>query len=869
MENINRTCTYLFSSLTIRISGVLFIATLLPFLAFASHGQMPEIDNGVSWLLAKENPSGSWGDANLTEFRDTTVVADVLKKLREVGAGYTNAISFINSVAPGNNDYVARKAYILAQEAIDVSSTIDALLSAQNPDELDNTLPNCPEGGWGAAAGYSTDCLDTALVLDALIYTPIPKGLLVSNKSIAAGETQDFYFDYPADAADREILISEVSGNITFRLFPDDSSGYYSWGPISSATYLNTAGITIDPGTRRVQIYGNSASTYFFKITLASGGYNSSSLINPLAYLIAAQNPDGGWGISKGSDSNVYLTSRVLLTLEAYANHFDLGTAIANGIAWLKTQQNPDGGFGAEGSSAYETALAYIAMANVDLSSTEAQNALNHVNTSQQANGSWNDNAYDTAVSLWALWTSLREIDTDTDGTPDILDNCPDVPNSDQKNTDGDLWGDACDEDDDNDGLLDTYEQGVTGTNPLLADSDGDGISDGDEDMDFDGLSNAEELTRGTDPKAPDVHLSIGLNLFGYPVEVPAGYTSYDLIVDLGTEAEVEKIQRYDPVTGTFETTTYESGAPSGEEFSILSGEGYLVYMKQAKSLSFPGAIACPTFNLMPGFNLVSVPCMPAGYDSNDLVWYLGSTDQVASIQRLNKETGAFETTAYHNGWPCGPPFEIVNGEAYIVHMKEAKDVAAPISAPVVLIASPADGETVSASPIDVTGSINDSTASVTVNGIPAAVVDGAFTAAGVPLSEGANTITATAVSANNLNGSHTITVTLEIGADYVISKGGSVNDSRSFQGDPALLDQAAYYTETQIGVPSFVTYATTGLSRVSPTDFQVNFTIQVSGTASEGVYEFQVEYGLLDGGSNPLEPLTNNVFSFKIQIVP
>jgi hypothetical protein len=51
--------------------------------------------------------------------------------------------------------------------------------------------------------------------------------------------------------------------------------------------------------------------------------------------------------------------------------------------------------------------------------------------------------------------------DTDGDGVPDSVDNCPTVDNIDQLNFDapyGDTQGDACDTDDDNDGLLDTGE---------------------------------------------------------------------------------------------------------------------------------------------------------------------------------------------------------------------------------------------------------------------------------------------------------------------------------------------------------------------------------------------------------------------------
>ena len=56
---------------------------------------------------------------------------------------------------------------------------------------------------------------------------------------------------------------------------------------------------------------------------------------------------------------------------------------------------------------------------------------------------------------------------------------------------DGDGQGDACDADDDNDGLTDVDETGIHGTDPLNPDSDGGGTNDG------------AEITNGTDPNNP------------------------------------------------------------------------------------------------------------------------------------------------------------------------------------------------------------------------------------------------------------------------------------------------------------------------------------------------------------------------------
>ena len=105
-----------------------------------------------------------------------------------------------------------------------------------------------------------------------------------------------------------------------------------------------------------------------------------------------------------------------------------------------------------------------------------------------------------------SLGTDPNNEDTDGDGFKDGEDNCPIIANEYQTNTDGDGKGDACDEDDDGDGVLDAFPDNC----PLIAntnqeDMDGNGIGDScDPDIDGDGLLNADEIEQGTSPTNPD-----------------------------------------------------------------------------------------------------------------------------------------------------------------------------------------------------------------------------------------------------------------------------------------------------------------------------------------------------------------------------
>ena len=82
------------------------------------------------------------------------------------------------------------------------------------------------------------------------------------------------------------------------------------------------------------------------------------------------------------------------------------------------------------------------------------------------------------------------DIDTDLDGLTDYIESLLGT-NKELADTDGD-------------GLTDGHEYYIYGLNPLKFDSDGDGINDGNEDNDSDGLSNLDEITKKTNPLIPD-----------------------------------------------------------------------------------------------------------------------------------------------------------------------------------------------------------------------------------------------------------------------------------------------------------------------------------------------------------------------------
>jgi len=99
--------------------------------------------------------------------------------------------------------------------------------------------------------------------------------------------------------------------------------------------------------------------------------------------------------------------------------------------------------------------------------------------TTTQIRGELSATAKDVSAAGFDFRTGYGRIslDADGDGLNHDEDNCTLVANVDQLDTDNDGMGDACDPDDDNDGLSDSLEASIE-TDPLVADTDTDGLTD-------------------------------------------------------------------------------------------------------------------------------------------------------------------------------------------------------------------------------------------------------------------------------------------------------------------------------------------------------------------------------------------------------
>jgi hypothetical protein len=168
-----------------------------------------------------------------------------------------------------------------------------------------------------------------------------------------------------------------------------------------------------------------------------------------------------------------------------------------------------------------------------------------------------------------------------------------------------------------------------------------------------------------------DVAFNAGLNLFSFPISVPDAYNTTIKFMehpDFG-ESVVSKIQGYD---GNWQTNSWQTvwgqTTVTGNEVSIGNGQGFLVYMKVPKTVSFTGTLISSPVNLNIGLNVVGFQNPPQGLTAFDLL------DQLqGKITKIQRYTDNWETASWQTVWgqttKTGADFEIENGKAYMVYM--------------------------------------------------------------------------------------------------------------------------------------------------------------------------------------------------------
>jgi len=841
------------------------------------------VTDGLGYLQMNQGANGLWGDPDGTQLRDSAVILETLALLGQNGSAMAEGGSGLAGLAARNNDDRARKTGSQTVAGLDVDDLITELLAAQGPEIPSASDPNYPGRGWGIADGFGVSPLDTAITLRGLEAAGMGGGLSVVADTVAAlGSSPARSMQLPALASDFFLKVRSLSGNARFTLVkPDLTSLFVDLTP--GGTPISIGPLPLDEGEWSLIVENQTGIPIEYTAELGytdADGFDVFRLTTARTYLAETQNVDGGWPLAAGMDSHLMVSAEVLRTL-ARTGDFAAPSVLANGAAFLETTYlNPDGGFSSapNDSNVNESALATLAIGLANPLAAALGSAAAYLEAQQLGNSSWNDNAYQTAMAMQALllltprpapqltsnggagpgaafMTDQAEVVITGIIEPGIVDLLVNLPGASVVI----------------DHAAGTFEITVSiaeGLNNISISSvDGYGNP---------GMQGLVAITRDSSLEGQDLVLSQGLNLVGLRLDLVNPTGAIDLLEILGPG--VSKVQRLDSGTGLYETTERDGiGGFTGSNFALAGLDGLLIssdaFDSAPATIHLPGTeIPSPSVDLVAGLNAITIPNPPATLDAFELLALIGDELVVSTLQRFNTVTGRFETALYRSGVPAGVNFPIEPGISYRVSMLAAlTDFELPVAIITsVSILSPADQAVfVGVSSVTVSGTVSGvPPLTVVVNGIPATVAAGAFSAS-VPVALGMNNLTAIATAGDATQASDSIDVEVEEAVDFTIPIGGNVESSGVITGDAAVIGQTAGASVLVTGLPVGVTFQTTLLAPLSATEILVGFRITATGSAVPGIYEFQADYTLVDAGSNPLGPVTGNVFDFRIEVTP
>jgi flagellar hook assembly protein FlgD/fibronectin type 3 domain-containing protein len=252
--------------------------------------------DGKAWLRAKQAADGSWSDIGFTTLRDTTVAFSTLTDIDAANfVGGPKALSWLGAQSSSNTDYQARRILALFRGGVSAGSDVTNLVGTQNAD-----------GGWGAAQGYQSNPVDTALAVSGL---------------------QPYSSTVPTAVIQSALAYLTASQN---------ADG--GWGNVGSGVSRTAATATV--------------------LTAFSGSSQVSGIATKaFAFLAARQNADGGFG--DGGTSTIHDTANVI---QALLTQNALGSVrSSDAISYVSSTQHTDGSWD---GTVYSTALALRMLSN-------------------------------------------------------------------------------------------------------------------------------------------------------------------------------------------------------------------------------------------------------------------------------------------------------------------------------------------------------------------------------------------------------------------------------------------------------------------------------------------------------------------------
>ena len=206
---------------------------------------------------------------------------------------------------------------------------------------------------------------------------------------------------------------------------------------------------------------GNSYLAGTFGGTISGNGWTATATYGGNDVFVAKEAQGSGWSFVSGSSAGdepwaLAVTSTGLVTFGGYfSSAFTVGSTTLN-------PSNHDGyvvGLSSAGALEWSEKIGgsqYDYVWSMSVNMSDYIGIGGSYSSSMTHDGSTLTSSGGRDAYVWVFDPSSLK-DSDGDSIVDVDDNCPTVSNSGQVDTDGDLDGDECDSDDDNDGLTDNY----------------------------------------------------------------------------------------------------------------------------------------------------------------------------------------------------------------------------------------------------------------------------------------------------------------------------------------------------------------------------------------------------------------------------